>query len=206
VAREWAKPVSRVRFPNCSATKRAGWQEPELFSADAALAIHAYTGGVPGQSFALCESVLLEAAAQNLFEIDADFARGLFELELISETDPASDDITNTEKNEAISLTAETPRTASAGAISIPDLTPQPGEGTPKLVLFEPAGGLLSADSPPEAKSVPGTKGLGDPEGEPFASRPVIAPPTPEDADALDLHPSQDETQEADSIPAAPDL
>ena len=386
--------------------KRAGWQGPELFSADAALAIHGYTGGVPRKISALCESMLIDAAAQNLSEIDESFARGIFELEPISEIDPATDDMTNTEKNETISLTAETepqlatgeegenctaseactedslddaqreigqvapieliaeitspdtanetqknapwtlpdefealameeesaadasdqeindasedcetdsqeltspeqalehfveatgiqadgesndvgdlnnvgdptpeewseiqgsgvsqfmrplavaaaafvlvgfgiaqfssddaltssskaeqsrktqaarsnakvaaPRTASAGTISVPDLTPQPGEGTPQLVLFEPAGGLLSADSLPKAKSVPGTKDRGDTEGEPFATKPVIAAPTPEDADALVLHPSLypslDKTPEADSMPAAPDL
>ena len=386
--------------------KRAGWQGPELFSVDAALAIHGYTGGVPRKISALCESMLIDAAAQNLSEIDESFARGIFELEPISEIDPATDDMTNTEKNETISLTAETapqlatgeedenctaseactedslddaqreigqvapieliaeitspdtanetqqnapwtlpdefealameeesaadasdqeindasedcetdsqeltspeqalehfvkatgiqadgesndvgdlnnvgdptpeewseiqgsgvsqfmrplavaaaafvlvgfgiaqfssddaltssskaeqsrktqaarsnakvaaPRTASAGTISVPDLTPQPGEGTPQLVLFEPAGGLLSADSLPKAKSVPGTKDRGDTEGEPFATEPVIAAPTPEDADALDLHPSLhpslDKTPEADSMPAAPDL
>ena len=386
--------------------KRAGWQGPELFSADAALAIHEYAGGVPGEISALCESMLIEAAAQNLSEIDAGFVRGVFETEPISEITPATDDITNTEKNETISLTAETepqlatgekdegcaapgayaeppqaslddaqreidqvapieliseitspdtanetqgnapwtlpdefealameeefpadasdqeindaseecetdsqeltsleqalehfgeaaanaledawaeddgvdpllapptpeewaeiqgsvvsrfmrplavaaaaivlvgfgiaqfssddaltssskseqsrrtqaarsnakaaaPRTASAGTISIPDLTPQSGEGTPQLVLFEPAGGFLSADSLPKAKSVPGTKDLGDTEGESFATKPVIAAPAPEDADALALHPSQDKTPEADSMPAAPDF
>ena len=105
---------------------------------------------------------------------------------------------------------AAAPRTASAGTISVPDLTPQPGEGTPHLVLFEPAGGFLSADSLPKAKSVPGTKDRGDTEGEPFATKPVIAAPTPEDADALalhpSLHPSLAKTPEADSMPAAPDL
>lgn len=80
------------------------------------------------------------------------------------------------------------------------------GKGTPQLVLFEPAGGFLSADSLPKAKSVPGTKDLGDPEGEPFATKPMIAAPTPEDADALALHPSLATTPEADSMPAAPDL
>ena len=44
-------------------------------------------------------------------------------------------------------------RTTSAGTISIPDLEPQPGEGTPQLVLFEPAGGFLSANSLPDLES-----------------------------------------------------
>ncbi len=44
-------------------------------------------------------------------------------------------------------------RTTSAGTISIPDLETQPGEGTPQLVLFEPAGGFLSANSLPDLES-----------------------------------------------------
>ena len=78
--------------------KRAGWQGPKLFSADAALAIHGYTGGVPSKISALCESMLIDVAAQNLSEIDESFTRGIFELEPISEIDPATDDITNTQK------------------------------------------------------------------------------------------------------------
>jgi hypothetical protein len=40
--------------------------------------------------------MLIDAAAQNLSEIDESFARGIFELEPISEIDPATDDMTNT--------------------------------------------------------------------------------------------------------------
>jgi type II secretory pathway predicted ATPase ExeA len=76
--------------------KRAGWQGPKLFSADAALVIHGYTGGVPSKISALCESMLIDVAAQNLSEIDESFTRGIFELEPISEIDPATDDMTNT--------------------------------------------------------------------------------------------------------------
>lgn len=51
--------------------KRAGWSGGPLFTADAADAIHARTRGVPGAVSALCEALLVEAAARSLETIDA---------------------------------------------------------------------------------------------------------------------------------------
>jgi type II secretory pathway predicted ATPase ExeA len=53
--------------------KRAGWTQGALFSADAASAIHGYTGGIPGEVDRVCESLLDEAARRNLRSIDASF-------------------------------------------------------------------------------------------------------------------------------------
>jgi type II secretory pathway predicted ATPase ExeA len=51
--------------------KRAGHGGGELFTSEAAQAIHGYTGGVPGQVGRLCEELLEEAASQNLATVDA---------------------------------------------------------------------------------------------------------------------------------------
>jgi type II secretory pathway predicted ATPase ExeA len=57
--------------------KRAGWQGEELFSDEAALAIHGYTGGIPGEISTLCERLLAEAAALDHHDIDAAFVDSL---------------------------------------------------------------------------------------------------------------------------------
>lgn len=53
--------------------KRAGWRGGRLFTEDAALAIHGWTGGIPGDVSALCEHLLVEAAECGVELIDASF-------------------------------------------------------------------------------------------------------------------------------------
>ncbi len=53
--------------------KRAGWRGGRLFTEDAALAIHGWTGGIPGDVSALCEHLLGEAAQCGVELIDASF-------------------------------------------------------------------------------------------------------------------------------------
>lgn len=51
--------------------KRAGWKGGHLFTADAALAIHRLSGGVPRSISALCERVLADAAKRGIKLIEA---------------------------------------------------------------------------------------------------------------------------------------
>ena len=57
--------------------KRAGWQGDQLFSEEAAFAIHGYTGGIPGEISKLCERLLAEAAERDHHDIDAAFVDSL---------------------------------------------------------------------------------------------------------------------------------
>lgn len=57
--------------------RRAGWRGDALFTEDAGLAIHGYTGGVPGTIYSLCERLLIEAAAQKRSQIDASFVHSI---------------------------------------------------------------------------------------------------------------------------------
>lgn len=61
--------------------KRAGWRGQQLFSEDAAHAIHGYTGGVPGAVSELCEQLLREAATRNLSAIDADLVHSFCDVD-----------------------------------------------------------------------------------------------------------------------------
>ena len=54
---------------------RAGYQGAPLFTPRATLAIHAETAGVPGAISALCEQLLIEAAAKRLRTLDEPFVR-----------------------------------------------------------------------------------------------------------------------------------
>ena len=53
----------------------AGYQGAPLFTPRATLAIHAETAGVPGAISALCEQLLIEAAAKRLRTLDEPFVR-----------------------------------------------------------------------------------------------------------------------------------
>lgn len=53
--------------------RRAGWRGGQLFSLEAALAIHEYTSGIPGQVSSLCEKLLSRAAEKKRLTIDAAF-------------------------------------------------------------------------------------------------------------------------------------
>lgn len=57
--------------------KRAGWRGERLFTEGAALAIHGYTGGIPGEVSKLCERLLAEAAARDRHDIDDTFVHSL---------------------------------------------------------------------------------------------------------------------------------
>lgn len=59
--------------------KRAGWRGERLFSREAALAIHQYTGGIPAEVSRLCERLLAEAAEISLHDIDSVFVHALCE-------------------------------------------------------------------------------------------------------------------------------
>ncbi|MFK7896031.1 MAG: ExeA family protein [Myxococcota bacterium] len=53
--------------------KRAGWRGGRLFTDEAALSIHGWTGGIPGEVSTLCEQLLVEAADCSVEVIGADF-------------------------------------------------------------------------------------------------------------------------------------
>jgi MSHA biogenesis protein MshM len=57
--------------------KRAGWRGEQLFTEGAALAIHGYTGGIPGEVSRLCERLLAEAATRDHHDIDEAFVHAL---------------------------------------------------------------------------------------------------------------------------------
>jgi type II secretory pathway predicted ATPase ExeA len=57
--------------------KRAGWRGQRLFTEGAALAIHEYTGGNPGEVSRLCERLLAEAATRDHHDIDDAFVHAL---------------------------------------------------------------------------------------------------------------------------------
>jgi len=57
--------------------KRAGWRGEQIFTEGAALAIHGYTGGIPGEVSRLCERLLEEAATQDHHDIDDAFVHAL---------------------------------------------------------------------------------------------------------------------------------
>jgi type II secretory pathway predicted ATPase ExeA len=59
--------------------KRAGWRGGQLFTPEAALTIHGYTGGIPGEISALCERLLSQAAEAELDQIDDEFVHALFD-------------------------------------------------------------------------------------------------------------------------------
>jgi len=65
-------PAAGVRSYIVKHLRRAGWKGGELFSPDAAQAIHRLTGGVPRSVSELCERVLEEAAARRAPCIDAE--------------------------------------------------------------------------------------------------------------------------------------
>lgn len=66
-------PVGGVRSYIVKHLKRAGWTGGDLFTAEAARAIHRITGGVPRSLSELCERVLIEAAERSVERIDAAF-------------------------------------------------------------------------------------------------------------------------------------
>ena len=71
--REGVEPYVRKHL------KRAGWRGGELFTPDAALAIHGYTAGIPGEISSLCERLLVRAAEHQLAQIDDEFVHAFFD-------------------------------------------------------------------------------------------------------------------------------
>ena len=70
-------PVDGVRSYIVKHLKRAGWTGGDLFSSEAARAIHRLTGGVPRSVSELCERVLIAAAEQGVEQIDAGFVEAV---------------------------------------------------------------------------------------------------------------------------------
>lgn len=66
--------------------KRAGWKKESLFSAEAAHAIHGYTGGIPGEVDRVCELLLNSAAERNLHSIEADLVHELLDAQADAST------------------------------------------------------------------------------------------------------------------------
>jgi type II secretory pathway predicted ATPase ExeA len=72
--------------------KRAGWRGPRLFEPEAALAVHGYTGGIPGEVSRLCERLLAEAAERGLHSIDEAFVHAICDESSEAEEAPAGGD------------------------------------------------------------------------------------------------------------------
>lgn len=91
--------------------KKAGLRAASLFRDDAVVAIHRYTGGVPGAVSALCEQLLAKAAEHGRREIGADLVANLFgDAELADEPIPVRD-----EPDDALPH-FEAPRAPAAGS------------------------------------------------------------------------------------------
>lgn len=57
---------------------KAGWAGGELFTEEALVAIHRYTGGVPRAINDLCQKILVEGGAREISPISAEFIEGLY--------------------------------------------------------------------------------------------------------------------------------
>lgn len=74
-------PLAGLRAYVDKHLKKAGWKGQSLFTDAAIVAIHRYTGGIPGTVGALCEELLGRAAAKRVPRIDEDLVRAQFEPE-----------------------------------------------------------------------------------------------------------------------------
>ncbi len=119
--------------------KKAGLRGASLFRDDAVVAIHRYTGGVPGAVSALCEQLLAKAAEHGRREIGADLVANLFgDAELADEPIQARD-----EPDDALPH-FEAPRTTAAGSrVPAPDF----GRAEPEPELEIQQGYLPIEDS-----------------------------------------------------------
>jgi type II secretory pathway predicted ATPase ExeA len=98
--------------------KRAGWRGERLFRPEAALAIHEYSGGIPGEVSRLCERLLAEAAESGLRHIDATFVHALCdegEAEVDSALDPENEPAIEDEFEDLVLAEEFNDATAAAG-------------------------------------------------------------------------------------------
>lgn len=121
--------------------KRAGWRGEQLFSEGAALAIHGYTGGIPGEVSKLCERLLAEAARRDRHDIDDAFVHSLCDehesgnqLENESELEDEFEDLVLGEEFDDADQAAETDATGDTGSpvIELQEVVSEP-ERTPTL-------------------------------------------------------------------------
>ncbi len=70
-------PVSGVHTYIRKHLKRAGWKGGELFTPDAAAAVHHHTGGVPREISRLCEEVLAVAGEREVMQIEPELVEEL---------------------------------------------------------------------------------------------------------------------------------
>jgi len=117
---------------------KAGWRGQSLFSDDAIVAIHRYTGGVPGAVSALCEELLARAARARKNHIDARLVASLCgdELPLLEEAPPAP------EPEIDLPRLATPPRRAPAPPVRRPPPAP-PREEEEEMLVHQ---GLLPVD------------------------------------------------------------
>jgi type II secretory pathway predicted ATPase ExeA len=93
--------------------KRAGWRGERIFGAEASMAIHGVTGGIPGDISRLCERLLAQAAEADLHEIDAAFVQSALdetsdgEPEAESTLEDDFDELVHEEKFEGASSEAD---------------------------------------------------------------------------------------------------
>ena len=119
---------------------KAGWSGGSLFTDDAIVAIHRYTGGVPGAVSALCEELLSRSAAAGRREIDARLVALVCgdELPLVEET---------AKKASAAPLEIE-PRRGVPVHAPVPDSAPQE-EAEEEMQIHQ---GFLPMDEPEPPK------------------------------------------------------
>jgi len=177
--------------------KRAGWKGETLFTPDAALAIHGYTGGIPGDVSGLCEQLLAEAASSDLREIDAPFVHAFCDAgEFEEETPRITEDDVCSEARPDVHDAAEE---KEEGSFDAPD-TPEEDETYDAPDDSEEATSFQSSGDPDEAE--PFQLSDGADEAEPFQlsdgadeAEPFQLSDSPDEAEPFQLSDGPDDAE-----------
>lgn len=141
--------------------RRAGWRGSELFSEDAGHAIHAYTGGIPGEISRLCERLLVEAASCEQTRIDAAFVHAVCDPEPVgAEADAIEDDAGTTESDA--STTGSDASTTELGATAGED-TPSADDDEAPWTLPDEFEALVGEGDFANVEAPPATAGRAEP-------------------------------------------
>ncbi len=159
--------------------ERAGRKEKRLFSEDAAVAIHGYSGGVPGEVSALCERLLREAATRGLPSIDATLVHSICDAHEEEKATDQEEELCSLENEiEQCALEHESVH-ASRTANTPVDTPPSSEDGTQTAF-----GVTANAEPPPEMPPPPAlTEG-------PESSRARETEPAPDEVSNEEVEPA----------------
>jgi type II secretory pathway predicted ATPase ExeA len=139
-------PAEGIRAYVDKHLKKAGWRGESLFTDDAIVAIHQYTGGIPGTVGALCEELLARAAQRRITRIDARLVRAQFEPESLVEETSDPHDPGGGETNAA--AREEAHPAAEEEAPAWPQLGPPPAERAPVAPRRQSPQSIFDAPEP----------------------------------------------------------